>query len=320
MDRLDAMAMFVSVVDEGSLAASARRYGRSAAAATRAVALLEARVGEALLLRTTRRIRLTAAGERHIAIWRDVLAKLGDEREGAGEVGGGIVITAPELFGRLKVMPVVESFLSGHAGVSARVLMLNRMIDLVGEGIDLAFRLAPLPDSNLTAVRLGEVRRLICAAPDYLARAGVPVQPHDLAGHQCIGLNAEGDRELWAFAKRGRGGGRTRSIGVGIRLSLNSAGAALDAALGGHGIVRPLSYQVAEDLAAGRLVRLLPDFEPPPTPVQIVFHPASGRRATVRAFVDHAVPLLRVELARIAGIPALADFNSGSPGAAGNDR
>lgn len=310
MDRLDAMAMFIAAVDEGSLAAAARRQGRSAAAATRAVALLEAQVGEPLLLRSTRRLSLTAAGERHIAVWRDVLARLGDGHADAAEIGGTLVMTAPELFGRLKLMPVVSSFLSEHRAVSARVLMLNRMVDLVGEGIDLAVRLAPLPDSTLTAIKVGEVRRLTCASPDYLVRAGVPGDPNDLENHECIGLNAEGDRELWAFRRRGEGGNRIRSIGVATRLSLNSAAAALEAALDGRGVVRPLSYQVAEHLAAGRLVRVLPQFEPLPTPVQIVFHPDSGRRIALRAFVDHAVPLLKTELARLSAMVGSADAAS----------
>jgi DNA-binding transcriptional LysR family regulator len=302
MDRLDAMALFVTAVDEGSLAASARRHGRSAAAATRAVALLEGLAGETLLLRSTRQLRLTAAGERQVTIWREVLAKLGEAPLHApdGAINGSIVITAPELFGRLKVVPIVETFLAKHPRISARVLMLNRMIDLVGEGIDLAVRLAPLADSSLTAIRLGEVHRFVCASPDYLAKSGTPEQPHDLDGHDCIGLNAEGDRELWSFAIPNAERSRTRSIRVGTRLSLNSAGAAVDAALRGHGIIRPLSYQVAEYLAEGRLVRLFPSFEPPAVPVHLVFHPDPAKRSALRAFIDHAVPLLRAELSRIA--------------------
>jgi DNA-binding transcriptional LysR family regulator len=227
-----------------------------------------------------------------------VLAKLGEGMPGAtrGALGGNIVITAPELFGRLKVMPVLGTFLADHPGISARVLMLNRMIDLVGEGIDLAVRLAPLADSSLTAIRLGAVRRLVCASPDYLAKSGTPEQPHDLDDHDCIGLNAEGDRELWSFAIPNDERSRTRSIRVGTRLSLNSAGAAVDAALCGHGIIRPLSYQVAEYLAEGRLVRLLPGFEPPAVPVHLVFHADPARRSALRAFIDHAVPRLRREL------------------------
>jgi DNA-binding transcriptional LysR family regulator len=308
MDRLDAMALFVTAVDEGSLAAAARRHGRSAAAATRAVSLLEGLAGESLLLRTTRRLRLTAAGERKVAVWREVLAKL-DEKSGepAGSpVRGSIVITAPELFGRLKVMPILETFLAGHPGISARVLMLNRMTDLVGEGIDLAVRLAPLPDSSLAAIKLGEVCRFVCASPAYLSRMGTPTNLHDLDQHDCIGLNAEGDRELWSFSVPSTDRSRTRSVRVGTRLSLNSAGAAIDAALRDHGVVRALSYQVAELLAKGRLIRLLSDFEPPATPVHLVFHPVRAKSGALRAFIDHVVPQLRQELARIGALASSA--------------
>lgn len=301
MDRLDAMALFVTAVEKGSLAAAARHHGRSAAAATRAVALLEAMADETLLLRSTRQLRLTAAGERRLVIWREVLARLGGgtPNETGASAGGTIVITAPELFGRLKIMPVVESFLVAYPQVAARVLMLNRMVDLVGEGIDLAVRLAPLSDSSLSAIRLGEVRRLVCASPQYLADRGTPEQPDDLDRHDCIGLNSEGDRELWAFVNPRDGRLKSRSVRVGTRLALNSAAAAINAAVRGGGIVRPLSYQVAADLAAGRLVRLLNAFEPPAVPVHLVFHPDAAKRGALRTFIEHATPMLRAELTRI---------------------
>jgi DNA-binding transcriptional LysR family regulator len=163
-----------------------------------AITLLERGLGERLLHRTTRQLRLTERGIRQRAIYRHVLAELG---QAAGEQDT-LVLTAPELFGRLKVMPVVESFLDRHRGVSARVILLNEMVDLVREGVDVAVRLAPLPDSGLAAVKLGEVRRLACASPAYLARAGRPKVPADLADHDCIGLNESGDRELWPFMHR----------------------------------------------------------------------------------------------------------------------
>ena len=302
MDRLDAMSLFVTVVDEGSLAAAARRQGRSAATVTRAVALLEGLAGETLLLRSTRRLSLTSAGDRHVATWRDVLAQLGEIEmcRSAGPLRGGIVLTAPELFGRLKVMPVLEPFLRQHPLIAARVVLVNRLVDLVGEGVDLAIRLAPLPDSTLTAIKLGEVRAIVCASPDYLARAGSPANPQDLNRHYCIGLNADGDGELWPFRSNDDKSARVRSVRVPTRLSLNNAGAAIDAALRGHGLIRARAYQVAEDVAAGRLVPILAPFEPPPEPAHLVFHPDRGKRGPVRAFVDHAVPALRTELRRVA--------------------
>lgn len=292
MDRLDAMALCVAAVEEGSLAGGARRCGRSPAAVTRAVALLERAAGEPLLLRSTRRLHVTPAGERHLAVWRDILDQLrvlASDQTGDG-LSGRVVLTAPELFGQLKVMPVVETFLIQHPAISAQMLLLNRLVDLIGEGVDVAVRLAPLPDSTLHAVRLGEVRTLLCAAPDYLVRRGIPATPGDLESHACIGLNAEGDRELWSFATSP---GRARSISVRTRLSVNNAGAAIDAALRGQGVVRVRSYQVGEHLACGRLVRLLPEAEPAATPVSLVFHPERARRGALRAFIDYVTPELR---------------------------
>ena len=296
------MVLFVAAVEQGSLAAAAKRHGRSPAAVTRAVALLERYAGETLLLRSTRKLSLTAAGHRHLAIWLDVLAKLRviEPQSAAGPLHGDIVLTAPELFGRLKVMPFVETFLRQHEQVTARVLLVNRVVDLIGEGVDLAIRLAPLPDSTMTAIRVGEVRTLLCASPEYLARAGSPATPQDLDRHDCIGLNAEGEGELWSFAVSPEQATRLRSVRVHTRLSVNNAAATIDAALRGHGLMRARSYQVMDHLAAGRLVRLLPDFEPPATSVHLVFQPDRAKKGSLRAFIDHAVPILKRELLAIA--------------------
>lgn len=174
MDRLDAMAVFVAVVEEDSLAAAARKHGHSPATVTRAVAMLEAGLGERLLHRTTRAMLLTERGERQAALYRSVLTDLADSEAVDARIAGRIILTAPELFGRRVLMPVVEAFLDLHPGVSARVLLLNRIVNLVEEGVDAAIRLAPLPDSSLAAVRLDEMRRLSCAAPGYVDRAGRP--------------------------------------------------------------------------------------------------------------------------------------------------
>lgn len=302
MDRLEAMALFVAAVEEGSLAAAARRHGRSPAAATRAVALLEHRAGEPLLLRSPRALSLTAAGEHHLAIWREVLSRLGETEPDrrSGTLHGRINLTAPELFGQLKVLPLVEAFLAEHPAVAVRMLMVNRVVDLTGEGIDAAVRLAPLPDSTLTAVALGEMPTLVCASPAYLERAGHLADPRDLTRHECIGLNMAGDGELWPFKEVTGRGFRLRSTRVSARLHVSHAAAAIDAARRGHGLVRAMSYQVVEDLAAGRLVRLLAHHEPPTTPVHLVFHPERARRGALRALIDRMVPALRRDLADLA--------------------
>ena len=300
MDRLDAMAMFAAAVDEGSLAAAARKLGRSSPTVTRAIALLEAWTGERLPHRTSRRLRLTDAGERRLASYRVVLAELAAADARPAAVTGGLVLTAPELFGRLAVMPALESFLEHHRGVSARMLLLERVVNLVEEGVDVAVRLAALPDSGLSAVRLGEVRRMVCAAPAYLEAAGVPGQPADLAAHACIGLSDVGDLELWPFETQDGARRRIRSVGVWTRLAVNNAGAALESALRGQGVGRFMAYQVADLIAQGRLAPLLQGFEPPPIPAHLVFHPIGRRGGALRAFVDHATPLLRRRLTEIA--------------------
>ena len=174
--------------------------------------------------------------------------------------------------------------------------MVNRIVDLVGEGVDLAIRLAPLSDSAMKAIKVGEIRTLLCASPEYLARGGSPATPHDLKNHDCIGLNVEGDGELWRFGMDPAPRRRVRSLRVHTRLGLNSAAAAIDAALRGRGIIRARSYQVAHDIAAGRLIRLLPHFEPPPAPVHLVFHPDRARNGLLRALIEHVVPALKRDL------------------------
>ena len=292
MDRLEAMSIFVAVVDAGSLAAAARRLGRSPASVTRAVATLEAGAGERLLERTTRRFAVTEAGVRHLATYRAVLDELSGLEAPSREISGGVVITAPEMFGRLKVLPVVESFLAAFPRTRVRLLLLNRVVDLVGEGVDVAIRIADLPDSSMTAVRIGAVRKLTCATPGYLARNASPKSPSDLADHGCIGLNEAGIQELWRY-REPTAGRRARSVRVTCRLAVNGVAAANEAAEHGMGVVRPLSYQVDRQIAEGSLIALLQDFEPAPLPIHLVFQPRRSDGSAVRAFIDHAVPLLR---------------------------
>ena len=294
--------MFVATVDGGSLAAAARALGCSPAKVTRALQMLEERLGERLIHRNARRLRLTDAGERRLAIYRTVLAELAEaDIGGPGDrIDGVIVVTAPEMFGRLHVMPLIETFLTEHPAARARALLLNRMVNLVEEGMDVAVRLAPLPDSGLVATRLGEVRKLVCASPSYVERAGAPTTPAELQRHACIGLE-EGDAgAVWRFARSGPRRTRTFPVTIRPRIVLNSAAASIDAAVRGHGVCRALSYQVAEHVSAGRLVTLLDAFEPEPLPVSLVFHPVPRRNMTLRAFIDHVTPRLRDDLAAVA--------------------
>ena len=308
MDRLDAMAAFVAAVDEGSLAVAARRLGYSPAAVTRAIASLEDRLGAQLLHRTTRALRLTALGETYLATCRRVLDELQQAERGAAadqETPRGLLtLTAPVLFGRLRVRPVLDRFLDASPAVQARLILLDRVVNLTDEGIDVAVRLAHLPDSSLVATHLGEVRRVLCASPAYLERHGVPHTPSDLSSHACIMSNGAAT-ERWSFAHPAAG--RRRALQMAVihpRLTVNAAAAAIDSVLDGHGITRVMSYQVALEVVAGRLVLLLTAYEPPPIPVHFVMQADRSMTAKLRAFIDFAAPLLRTDLMQVSQLIA----------------
>ncbi|MEQ8815365.1 MAG: LysR family transcriptional regulator [Thalassobaculum sp.] len=299
MDRLDGMRVFVAVAESGGFAPAARSLRVSPPAVTRAVAALEERIGARLLHRTTRTVRLTEAGVRFLADAKRILAELDEaEATAAGahaDPRGLVTVTAPLLFGKMHVAPVVLDFLARYPEVSARTLFADRVVDLLDEGVDVAVRIAVLPDSTLSAVRVGHVRRVVCASPGFLARHGTPETPRDLEGLDCIGFQSGATPAPWVFpARAGGGGGET--VRPPMRLLVNNADVAVEAAIAGRGITRVLSYQAAEAVRDGRLVVLLPAFEPPPIPVQIVH--LEGRRAAarVRAFVDFAAERLRAVL------------------------
>ncbi len=294
MDRLDILAAFVAVAEQGSFVAAAHRLGRSPAAVTRAVAALEDRLATRLFQRSTRAVALTDAGTRYLDRCRRALAAFEElELSAAGdrqELRGLLTMTGPEMFGRLHLLPIVQAFMRDHPAVSVSLLLLNRIVSFVDEGIDLGVRIAHLPDSSLLAIPVGSVRRVVCASPAYLAARGEPASPADLAGHDTIavtGVRPVIDR--WSF---GQGAAET-TVGVTPRLAVNSVQATLDAAAAGGGFVRALSYQTEPLEAAGTLRRVLVGFEPPPIPIRIV-HPA-GRHLSpqVRLFLDRTAAALR---------------------------
>ena len=289
MDRLDELMVLVAVLDAGSLAAAGRRLRRSAPAITRALAALEARVGTRLVERTTRCLAPTEAGRNLAEQAKAVLAGYTDAVRDTSEASlrGTVRVTAPVVFGRRHVTPLVAGFLDAHPAVRVELVLADRNLDLVEEGLDVGVRIGRLADSGLVARRVGEVRRVLVASPDYLATRGTPRTPRDLAGHDAI--FSSGGRPTpveWRF----REGARGRVVRLAPRLLVNEVEAALVAARMGRGIAMALSYQVADDLAAGNLVRLLPMHEPSPLPVQLVA-PGGGRHMAsggVRAFLDHA--------------------------------
>lgn len=287
MDTLDAMRTFLAVADRRSFAAAARDLRLSAAAVTRAVAMLEDDLGTSLLHRTTRAVRLTERGALYAERCRALLSDHDDLRAAVrGEDAvprGKLSVTAPVVFGRLHILPLAEALADRYGALDIRLTFLDRVTHLVEEGFDLAVRIGALSDSAMIAVRLTEVRRVVVASPAYLAEHGLPMTPDDLRNHRIVSFDGVGVTDEWRFGTDGKTGVR-----VAPRLSMNLAEAAIDAAARGGGLTRVLSYQVAEHLAGGSLHIVLEDAEPPPIPVSLVY-PASRRAsANVQAFVREA--------------------------------
>jgi DNA-binding transcriptional LysR family regulator len=296
MDRSEEWRAFVTVAGRRSFVEAARALRRSPQAITRAVAALEGRLGARLLNRTTRSVSVTGEGERFVERGRRVLAEL-DGLESAADarapLAGRLSVTAPVLFGQLHVAPLVCAFLEAHPDVEVRLLLLDRVVSLAEEGIDLAVRIGPLPDSSLRARLVGEVRWVVCASRAYLARAGVPRTLETLARHACVSFDAGSPlTDHWAFARAGR---RERRVAVRPRLIVNTAQAGIDAAIAGVGLVRVLSYQVERPLAEKKLRLVLEAFAPPPVPIHIVQLPGVPNRLA-SAFGDLAADRLRARL------------------------
>ena len=300
MDRLVAMRVFQAVADTGGFAAAGRALGLSPAAVTRAVAGLEAVLEARLLTRTTRRVSLTDAGRRYLADCRRILAEIAEAEAAASGAHatprGELVVTAPTQFGRLHLGPALPSLLERYPDLAVRVLLLDRVVDLLEEGIDVALRIGPLVTPSLVAVRLGEVRRVVVGAPAYLAAHGRPLVPGDLARHRLIAPTSLMSGESWGFVVDGR----STAVRVTARLAASQPDVAIDAARAGFGLTRVPIYQVAADLRQGTLEVVLEAFEEPPVPVSLVT--VEGRRAAakVRAFVDFMTPLLRTVLRDLA--------------------
>lgn len=293
MDRFEAMRTLVAAVDGGSLSAGSRILGVPLPTVSRRVSDLEAHLGVQLVLRTSRKLLLTDVGQAFVATCRRVLDEVDmAERAAAGEfrtLRGDMLITAPIMFGRLHVEPVVLAFLKAYPDINVRLVLADYMIDLVETQVDLAVRIGLLPDSSLVATKLGVVRWVTCASPAYLEKRGMPRDLEDLAAHDCIAFERLYSTDVWTFRKD------TGTVAVPIRprFAVNTADGAIDAALAGAGIVRILSYQAAEAIADGRLVVVLPQFQPEPLPVHLVHTGQAIMPLKLRAFADFATPRLR---------------------------
>ena len=303
MDRFRELETFLAVAEASAFNGAARRLGLSPPAVTRLVTALEARLGARLFTRTTRRVALTEAGARLREDARRILGELAEaESAAAGSrtaPQGRLALTAPVLFGRRFLAPVLRAFLDAHPAVTASMMLVDRNVNLLEEGLDVALRIGDLPGSGLTARRIGAVRPVVVAAPAYLARRGRPKEPGELDDHRIVLPTGVDARPAWTFSR----GGRVQTQRLAPALSVNSLEAAIDAALDGWGITRALSYQVADPLADGRLVELLPEAEDRALPVQLLH--AEGRRAAakIRGFVDFAAGRLSGEADRLLARP-----------------
>lgn len=299
MNRLDSMSILIAVVDAGSLSAAARFLDMPLATVSRKVAELEAHLKTRLLHRSTRQLSLTEAGISYVAACRRILEEIGEaERAATGEYAspkGELLVTAPVAFGRLHVVPVVAEFLAHYPEIGVNLMLTDRVVHLMDEHADAAIRIGDLPDSTLMATGVGTVRRVVCASPAYLAVHGVPARPQDLAQHACITFEVLASMRAWVFGT----GNSALSVPVQSRLTVNTAEAAIAAATLGVGLIRVLSYQVADAVREQALRVVLDEFESAPLPVSLVHTGQAPLPLKLRAFLDFATPRLRALTAHI---------------------
>ncbi|WP_298166198.1 LysR family transcriptional regulator [Novosphingobium sp.] len=301
MDRFEAMRTLLAAVDGGSLSAASRALNTPLPTVSRRVSDLEAHLGAQLLVRTSRKLILTEAGEAFVAATRRVLDDLADaERAASGEYRaprGELMVTAPIMFGKLHVAPIVHTFLAAYPDVTVRLVLSDSTIDLVEAHVDVAVRVGQLPDSDLVARKLGDIRWVVCASPGYLARRGAITQPDDLARHDCIAFEGLHSTRSWRIGA----GVNARSVEITPRFSVNTADAVIDAAAAGVGVARIMSYQASAAAADGRLVPLFGDLGCEPVPVHLVHRRQRSQPLKLRAFLDFVAPRLQQVLGEVAG-------------------
>lgn len=296
MDRFREMSVFISVAEEGNFAGAARALSMSPPAVTRIISGLEDRIGTRLFNRTTRIVKMTDAGLRFLEDSRRILGELDEAEDAAAgshaEPRGLISVTAPLLFGRNFVTPLLLEFMDQHPRVEVKALFLDRHVNLVDEGVDIGVRIGHLPDSSITAIRVGQIRSVICGAPSYFEEHGIPNHPEDLANHRAIHSLGMSPRREWQFSRDGEAFG----IPISPRFSVSNNDAAIEAATSGWGLTNVLCYQVKPQLLAGKLQKVLTEYELEPWPVHVVHQEGRRASARVRACVDFLVDRLRGDL------------------------
>ena len=299
MSQIESMRVLVSVVDAGSLSAASRKLGMPLATVSRKISQLESHLKAPLLIRSTRRLKLTDTGTAYVGACRRILDDILEaERTAAGEYGaprGEVVVTAPVVFGRLHVLPVLCEFLHAYPEVNVRFALGDRPVNLVEDQIHAAVRIGVLPDSGLIATSLGAVRRVVCASPAYLARHGRPTNPHDLASHACVGFELFATANSWSFSIDGN----EVRFPFQPRLVVNTAEAAVDAVIAGVGLTSVLSYQVESALRARQLEIVLQQYETRALPVSVLYSDQDRLPQKLRALLDFAAPRLRMRLRAI---------------------
>jgi DNA-binding transcriptional LysR family regulator len=285
MDRFETLSAFVAVADRRGFAAAARALDSSPPAITRAVAALERHLGVTLFHRSTRAVSLTDEGAAFLDRARRILADLREAEQvamgGRSVPRGQLYVTAPVMFGRLHVLPAIDALLAKHEGLSARMMLLDRNVRIIEEGIDVAVRIGALTDSALRVIAIGSVHQTIVASPSYLAERGIPTVPADLRGHSCVVGSGVRIGSVWSFGTRGEA-----SVEIVPRLTVNTVDATIEAAEAGLGLANVLSYQSAQAIAAGRLVEVLADHAPPPLPVSLLYDAGRAAMPAVRAFIE----------------------------------
>lgn len=295
MDRFESMSVFVAVASAGSLSAASRQLRMPLPTVSRKLSELESHLGAKLLIRSTRKLALTETGRSFLADCRRILETVAEAERGAsGQYNaprGELTLTAPVAFGRIHVLPVTAEFLKAHPQIDVRLILVDQPLNLVDDHVDVAIRIGVLPDSGLVAVRVGQVRSVVCASPAYLKQRGTPKSPDELASHDCVTFGALAGALAWTFRDR-------QSVPVHSRMIVNTAEAAIDGAKSGLGLVRVLSYQVADAVSAGNLEVVLDKFEPASAPVSLLYARQSRLTAKLKAFLDFAALRLRASLAR----------------------
>lgn len=299
MDRFEAMRTLIAAVDGGSLSAASRALGTPLPTVSRRVSDLEAHLGAQLLVRTSRKLILTEAGEVFVASARRIIDELGEaERAASGEYReprGELIVTAPILFGRLHIAPIVHDFLAAYPQVSVRLVLSDSVIDLVEAHVDVAVRIGRLPDSDLIAQTAGHIRWVLCASPEYLAHRGEPATPEDLADHDCIAFEGVQTYRSWTIGT----GSLARTVAIRPRFSVNTAQAVVEGAEAGLGVARVLSYQAADAIARGRVQPILHDWGGGAVPVSLLHQPQRVQPLKRRAFLEFAAPRLAIALSEI---------------------